>query len=521
MALNYGLMVQPKWNLVDLTGKQLGAGYIRTFNSITRAPVVFYKDIGGVVAWPTQIPIDANGMVGPLYGLSDTLDPTFSYYIEVYDVNNVLQFTSDTLFPSGSAGGGGSVNTTIDLDNIIINSIFHQNMGTLTSPFTTATIAPGLHSGFAGTSLPDIQFIKNNASAIDSISFPSFTLGSTSLTGDVTPPQYFRYTCTNSPLGETTKYLKIPIIKNVQNFSNVQVTSSVWARNIAGDNTLTMSVLQNFGDGGSPSAPVTTFLQTITLTGTWTRYTFTFTIPSVTGKTLGSCGTDALYLLFGFPLGTPTTIDLIKPELYLGASAATSSFTTLDDIEATTAAQRTGDIRVSTRPTSSVFGWVSMNDGTIGSAASGATTRANIDTFPLFEMLWNNVLDAYAPVSGGRGVSAIADFSANKTIALTKQLGRDIASVGIPSSGGTATNWALGQTFGEEQHILSVPELAAHSHTPSQASTRYLGPTGIVGTLNAGNEVGDYTFQDTGVTGSNTPHNTIHPRVHYNVFMKL
>ena len=89
---------------------------------------------------------------------------------------------------------------------------------------------------------------------------------------------------------------------------------------------------------------------------------------------------------------------------------------------------------------------------TIGSAASAASTRNNIDTFQLYSTLWNNVSNANAPVSTGRGVSAYADFIANKTIALTKTLGRALASVGAPSSGtNTGTTWVLGQTTGNEQ----------------------------------------------------------------------
>ncbi len=77
----------------------------------------------------------------------------------------------------------------------------------------------------------------------------------------------------------------------------------------------------------------------------------------------------------------------------------------------------TGDVKLTVK-TAADAGWVMMNDGTIGSAGSGATTRANADCQNLFELLWNNVSNTNCPVSGGRGASAAVDWSANKTIAL-------------------------------------------------------------------------------------------------------
>jgi len=70
------------------------------------------------------------------------------------------------------------------------------------------------------------------------------------------------------------------------------------------------------------------------------------------------------------------------------------------------------------------YGWVAMDDGTIGSATSGSTSRANIDTFPLFDLIWNTFQGAQtlAPMftSGGvpvaYGASPSADFSANRRL---------------------------------------------------------------------------------------------------------
>ena len=89
----------------------------------------------------------------------------------------------------------------------------------------------------------------------------------------------------------------------------------------------------------------------------------------------------------------------------------------------------TGDGKFTMNPAPQA-GWVSANDGTIGDATSGATTRANADTINLYSMIWNNVADQWAPVVGGRGLTALADFNAHKPIALTKQLGRALIIAG-------------------------------------------------------------------------------------------
>jgi hypothetical protein len=97
----------------------------------------------------------------------------------------------------------------------------------------------------------------------------------------------------------------------------------------------------------------------------------------------------------------------------------------------------TGDIKFnvgSTAPT----GWVFGNGMTIGSGASGATGRANADTVNLYTLLWNSWANAQAPVSGGRGANAAADFAANKTITVPDLRGTVLAGMDIMNGSGNA-----------------------------------------------------------------------------------
>lgn len=97
----------------------------------------------------------------------------------------------------------------------------------------------------------------------------------------------------------------------------------------------------------------------------------------------------------------------------------------------------TGDVKWRLA-TGTLTGFVRMNGRTIGSAASGATERANADTADLYAFLWNNLSDTIAPVSSGRGASAAADFAANKTITVPTMQGR--GQIGLDDMGSTAAN---------------------------------------------------------------------------------
>ncbi|MGY4380448.1 microcystin-dependent protein [Bradyrhizobium sp. i1.3.6] len=130
----------------------------------------------------------------------------------------------------------------------------------------------------------------------------------------------------------------------------------------------------------------------------------------------------------------------------------------------------TGDLKAS-YGMSVLSGWVRANGRTIGSSTSGATERANADVQALFQYLWN--ADANLVVSGGRGVSAAADWAANKTIALPDWRGRTIAGLddmgnsaagvltsaatGFGAQGGSPT--VLGNGGGAQSVNLSVAQL--------------------------------------------------------------
>ena len=201
----------------------------------------------------------------------------------------------------------------------------------------------------------------------------------------------------------------------------------------------TLALRQFFGNGtNGPSADVVTSMGALNLTvGTWTQTKFNaFLVPSIAGKTIGNCGNDALFLQIRFPSSVTIDLDFALPAFYLGDTNSTTDFHTLDFVDAIINSPRTGDIRLSLN-SFQPYGWVIMNDGTIGDANSNATTRANIDTFPLFDLIWSTfqASQTLAPMltSGGApvayGASSVADFGSDNQLTLTLQAGRVIAGV--------------------------------------------------------------------------------------------
>lgn len=159
------------------------------------------------------------------------------------------------------------------------------------------------------------------------------------------------------------------------------------------------------------------------------------------------------------------------------------------------AIHQTGDIIW--KPVSGVrTGWVRANARTIGSASSGATERANADTQPLYEFLWNNFSNDICPVTGGRGANAAADFAANKAIGLIDMRGRapfGLDDMGSSAAGVITDGTSAAASGGAEKQTLSrsaLPNITlavsgtaasagAHTHkTNFNTSSRATGTSG-------------------------------------------
>lgn len=541
MTISYTLVPMPKWYFADLLGRPLGGGSLLTSESLNpsiRKPV--YKDPSNLNPWPNPILFDKNGEQGPFFWVFDTSQPNKNYYLELYDANGILQWTMPAFGPGlAGGGGGGSVTTIVAIKNFLTNNLFWRNIGILPdgqagdSPLATSLrLAPSSH---AGLTEPDILFLKSNTSAVDILKFIKFGLSNDPFSPtDVTPEFYLNYACTNTPSGETYKYVQWPVDLHVKNFEGQTMTASIWARNEtgAGSPSITLNFQQFFGSGVGVTSPVNTLIGTIPLTSVWTKYIFTFLVPNNAGSiVLSGCGDDASYFQVNYPLGSACSVSFAKPTLYLGQiTAPFADYDTYDQIDSIICVDRTGDIKTSYNLLSGGLGWILMNDGVISNGNPAIVPpdgipvgRNNIDTFQLFKLIWNGISEDYTPIynSAGtlstRGATAEADFTIGKQLSLTKMLGRAISSYGAASSGGSSV-WPIGLFQGEDLHMQTVEELASHHHTVG-ASLIFSG-----GGLNGGN---DLAFLPVPITGD-TPEeekqvgfNVIQPTIYQYVFIKL
>jgi hypothetical protein len=456
LSISYTLASNPLWYFVDVYGVPLGGGYVVFLDSLnpTQQKLVF-QDGAGNFPWPTStvpnvgsqgVLIDANGTAGPFFFEFDTSNPDSLYDIYWYDLNGVQQ--GDPILDFTPPGGsGGSTTEIFEVKNLIDNGVFYRNAGTVSPVPAFQKLAPSNHAGLAATTSnagPDIIFFKGNTSATDTISFPALTPGQ--LSPDITPTNCFNYACTGAGSSESMKIVQFPINAKIQNLSNQTVSCSIWAQSSSGSQ-ITVQGMQFYGDGAGAHANVISNPTALTLTNSWAQYTFSITFGNISGNTIGSCGNDGTFLQVELPINTTCNISLVKPEMFLGSNPIPlQDFQTYDDIESKVNSPRTGDIRTSMN-SHYFWGWVPMNDGTIGDAASNATTRANVDTFPLFNEIWTKMQSnqQYAPMynssgaSTAYGASAIADFTANNQLALTKGLGQVF--------GGTSPLVAPAQTY--------------------------------------------------------------------------
>ena len=117
-------------------------------------------------------------------------------------------------------------------------------------------------------------------------------------------------------------------IESVRTFAGQTATVSFWAKgtNPTTEGGLYASLSQVFGSGGSPSASVSTVSPKFVLTANWTRYSFTLSVPSISGKTLGTTvGTDFLALVIGQGAGVSTdawTLDIWGVQVESGSVAS-------------------------------------------------------------------------------------------------------------------------------------------------------------------------------------------------------
>jgi hypothetical protein len=143
----------------------------------------------------------------------------------------------------------------------------------------------------------------NGTGATRTVSQQTFTPGTAPVAG-YEGQFFYRVAQTVAGTGQTFLTPVIHRIEDVRTFAGQTVTLSFWAK--AGASiSISGGLVQNFGSGGSGS--VNTSVGTHNLTTSWQRFTATVSIPSLTGKTIGTSSFLELY----FDSGSPTTVQTL------------------------------------------------------------------------------------------------------------------------------------------------------------------------------------------------------------------
>jgi len=145
-------------------------------------------------------------------------------------------------------------------------------------------------TSFSGNEYTADRWYAGLSGATATISQQSFTVGQTDVPGE--PEYYLRFNVTGA--NDNVK-IQQPI-EDVRTAAGQTVTLSFWIKSTSAPTSLTPRFQQNFGSGGSTA--VNTDGTTITgITSSWQKIERQVTIPSISGKTIGSSSYFLLQLL--------------------------------------------------------------------------------------------------------------------------------------------------------------------------------------------------------------------------------
>jgi hypothetical protein len=163
--------------------------------------------------------------------------------------------------------------------NRIINGDFRINQRLFTSNTTTGTF------NFD-------RWAQGNTGGTFTVTPQTFTLGAAPVAGYEGSTFLQGVTASQSSSGDLAVFTQR--IESVRTFANQTVTVSFWAKATSGTPKIGTTFQQLFGTGGSPSAIVTVNGQSSTISTSWARYSWTFSVPSISGKTIGTNNDDSL-----------------------------------------------------------------------------------------------------------------------------------------------------------------------------------------------------------------------------------
>jgi len=222
-----------------------------------------------------------------------------------------LEYSTVTVDSNGGLANVAGINNgpLAGFRNAIINGNFDiwQRGTSFSNPGSGSYLADRWLHGFDGSG------------STRTISRQTFATGQTDVPGE--PSYFFRYNQSVAGSGGTDSNFQ-QRIESVRTFAGQQITISFYAKAASSITLPFVRVGQVFGSGGSPSATVSTTLVSNLAIGTsWAKYSYPVTLPSISGKTLGTNGNDFVQLVFSLPLNTTFTFDIAQVQVEAGPVA--------------------------------------------------------------------------------------------------------------------------------------------------------------------------------------------------------
>lgn len=167
------------------------------------------------------------------------------------------------------------------------------------SAFQIWQAGTSLVASASGRYLAD-QFVDAATGSTTAPSQQSWPVGQT----DVDPSAiFFHRTVIASSAGAANSASLDSILESVKTLAGRTCMISFWAK-AATSLSMSTSIEQSFGTGGSPSTNVTVAGAKVSLTTSWQRFSTPVTVPSILGKTLGSNNDDFLRIRFWYDAGS-------------------------------------------------------------------------------------------------------------------------------------------------------------------------------------------------------------------------
>lgn len=210
---------------------------------------------------------------------------------------------------TGISQNGDNISPVQSFRNKIINGNFDywQRGTTFSNPSSFSYTADRWQVAYDGTG------------ATRTIDRQSFTLGQTDVPNE--PTYFLRHNQSVAGSGGTYNAFG-QLIESVRTLAGQTATLTFWAKASASITLPSILQQQAFGTGGSPSTAVAgTIASNVSVGTSWTKYTYSFSVPSISGKTLGTNNNDSFGFYIFLPINNTFTFDIAQVQLEAGSVA--------------------------------------------------------------------------------------------------------------------------------------------------------------------------------------------------------